>query len=92
MTSGELLKQRNGFLIREGYGVALTASSWIGLTMPDGDIRTGLAQCCCAFRIQCGAFVLCGLGKRFAVSGEVGSAKSAQYPRQRRMILDRFAE
>jgi len=34
ITSEELLKQRNRFLIREGYGSLLTGSSQIALTMP----------------------------------------------------------
>ncbi len=35
MTSGEVLKYRNGFLIHGGYGVCLTSSSWIPLTLPE---------------------------------------------------------
>ena len=34
ITSGELLKQRNGFLIREGYESTTNTSSQIALTMP----------------------------------------------------------
>ena len=35
MTSGDLLKQRNGFLIQKGYESKPIASSQVSLTMPD---------------------------------------------------------
>lgn len=40
MTSGELLKQRNRFLIQECYGSELLGSSQIALTMPNSDSLT----------------------------------------------------
>jgi len=40
ITSGELLKQRNGFCIHRGYGPPLPASSSFSLTMPTGHTFT----------------------------------------------------
>lgn len=43
MTSGELLKHRNGFLISKGYASALASSRWIALTKPIQDRDGGAA-------------------------------------------------
>ena len=41
MISGDVLKYRNGFLIRERYETAISDSSEFLLTLPEGEVRRG---------------------------------------------------